>query len=984
MKLTEAITDAFYTWESYLRGTKIYNYPVDIEPPFIYGSYLPIRIEQELTDDGAVPSLFTRFKNLFQNAPDNVSPLSDEYDWEVQEQKSHSKLTALVLKLNYANPIYIKAAYEFLSLLSQSSNQISFELIAQGSELKVQFVCPKNEAKGILALASVYLENFEFIEEESTLPFYLEEENALIIDLGLAEEVMVPLKECQSFDIDPLSALFSVFKTLTQDEVCMLQVLFKSVQKPWSKEIIHAVTDNNGDSIFADAPEMSKFASQKTSSPLLSTIVRLVVQAKNANRSEEIASHAVYALENISKGKSNSVMALSNIGYHFLDHYYCVEHRMSQRLGFFTNISELLTFVHIPSPSLVRLNNHDIRHTKKVPLLCTNKKYCIGKNYHEGAIESVTLDDSSRLSHSHIIGATGTGKSTTIIQLLLEDIKHGNGAMLIDPHGDVVDDIIARIPANRLDDVFVLDPSDMNFPIGFNLLEAKTEQEKLLLSSDLIDLFRRESTSWGDVMTSVLSHSINAFLESSHGGTLFDLKQFLIQEDFRKNFLASIHDPIIQNYFLYEFSAIKRNAIAPLLTRLDSFLGPKILRNMFIQKNGVNFNELISQRKILLVKLSIGLIGQRNASFLGSLLITKMNQAAFARQSINRENRNPFYLYIDEFHNVVTESIDALLSGSRKYGLGLILAHQSLSQLKYKSDQILQSLLNNANINIVFRANEQDALTLSKVFSSFSKEDIMSQNTGQAYMRVGSSHNDFSLETLPLDTITKQDFSTRMEQVISQTRTKYGTNIKDINSLIDNLYRNNLEITSPKNEINVESIEEEIIEAEAIETKTEQAKEADDSFNERAQSYISNEEQKEEIREHLFLQNLCQQLGHERGFLVELEKQLDDGGRVDVHLQNNHYVIACEITVTNSSDYEVKNIQKCLKSNYNMVICVSQNKKHLQAIENKLIKLLEAEEKKKVLFCNPKQLPQHLDAFILNEPKEKTIRGYKVKISRRQ
>ncbi|MBK9631946.1 MAG: type IV secretion system DNA-binding domain-containing protein [Saprospiraceae bacterium] len=315
----------------------------------------------------------------------------------------------------------------------------------------------------------------------------------------------------------------------------------------------------------------------------------------------------------------------------------------------------------------------------------------------------VTLSDQHRLRHMHVIGVTGTGKSSLLLKLIIQDVNQDRGIAVLDPHGDLIDEIIKNIPENRLKDVILVDPSDSEYPIGLNLLSAYTDPEKIILSSDLVALFRRFATSWGDQMTSVLANAINAIIESDNGGTLIDLRRFLVESNFRNKFLQTVTDPNILYYWKNEFQLLRANTVAPILTRLDTFLRPRIVRNMMAQKEGLDFNDILENKKILLVKLAQGLIGEENSYLLGTLFVAKLHQAAQQRQNIPPEQRKPFYFYIDEFQNFITPSMSAILTGARKYGLGLILAHQDLDQLAHRDNELANSVLSNPAIRVCFR-----------------------------------------------------------------------------------------------------------------------------------------------------------------------------------------------------------------------------------------------------------------------------------------
>jgi len=315
------------------------------------------------------------------------------------------------------------------------------------------------------------------------------------------------------------------------------------------------------------------------------------------------------------------------------------------------------------------------------PAIATGHPFILGTNIHQGREAEVSVSAEQRLKHTHVIGATGTGKSTLLLSLITQDIEQGNGFAVLDPHGDLIESVLSRVPENRTNDVVLIDPSDTAFPVAFNILTAHSEIEKDILSSDLVAVFRRFSTSWGDQMNSVLANAILAFLENERGGTLMDLRRFLVEKEFREGYLRTVTDPHIAYYWQKEYPLLKSTSIGPILTRLDTFLRPKPIRYMVAQRRGLDFEKILNTKKILLIKLAQGLIGDENSYILGTTFVSKIYQAAMARQAKAKDERSNFYLYVDEFQNFITPSMSAILSGARKYHLGLILAHQDMQQL---------------------------------------------------------------------------------------------------------------------------------------------------------------------------------------------------------------------------------------------------------------------------------------------------------------
>ncbi|UPT68029.1 MAG: type IV secretion system DNA-binding domain-containing protein [Sphingobacteriales bacterium JAD_PAG50586_3] len=625
----------------------------------------------------------------------------------------------------------------------------------------------------------------------------------------------------------------------------------------------------------------------------------------------------------------------------------------------------------VASPKLSR----QVVKSKPIPQALTDGYYAIGTNTYLSEENTVWLNDEYRLRHMHIIGATGVGKSTFIANLFLQDCDAGNGCIVFDPHGDLVDDILPRIRKEDLDRVVLIDPSDTQFPIGFNLLEANTELEKIILSSDLVETFKRNSIAWGDTMSAVLTNAINAFLEANQGGTLLELRKFLLDAKYRNSILSHIEDLSVRSYWQYEFPELRKGALAPLLTRIDTFLRPKIVRNMMAQSKGLDFKEALADNKIILVKLSQGLIGEENSYLLGTLLLSKLYQAAQARQGISKDERNPYYLYIDEFHNFLTPSLSAILSGARKYGLGLILAHQELAQIQ--DTTIGNSVISNPSVRICFRVGDNDAQKLEKGFSYFDSNDLQNLSVGEAICRVSRNDWDFQMYT---DDLPSADYDeANIDIVRDSTRAQYATPIEDIERLVNELYQfepptAKQKEPKPEKPVTVEKEKTEPV-AEVSEPIIAKQEPAID-IQEASKKFLATAEKQREQREHLYMQDFVKKMAEQRGFKVELEAPAN-GGRIDILLIRNAVRIACELSVTNTIDYEVKNIKKCIEAGYANVVMLCSNEIHLRNIKQAASEGIDVE---KIQFLNPEHLHLYLDTFAeKTNVKETRTRGYRVK-----
>lgn len=646
---------------------------------------------------------------------------------------------------------------------------------------------------------------------------------------------------------------------------------------------------------------------------------------------------------------------------------------------------ELVPLVHLPSPS-VRSDKFEIeRATRAAPplaLRCENEKTApvtLGDNIHEGETRQVCLSDKLRSKHVHVIGSTGSGKSTLLLNLIKQDMELGSGLCVIDPHGDLIEDVIANVPDKRLQDVILFDPSDSEFPVGFNILKANSELEKNLLSSDLIATFRRMSTSWGDVMDSVLANAILAFVESRRGGTLFELRRFLIEKDFRDEFLEAIDDPSVHYFWKQEFPHLANKPQASILIRLDSFLRNKLIRNIVCQKESkLNFRVVMDEKKILLIKLSQGLIGEENAHLLGTLLVSKLYQTALSRQ--DSSDRPYFWLYLDEFQHFITPSMESILSGVRKYNLGLHLSHQEYRQIQSRNAEVASSVLSNCSTRVCFRLGDADSEKFASGFSFFDSKALQNLGVGEAIARIERSEYDFNLT---IDRVPKVDrkIADHRRQVIQQnTRGNFA---------------------KAKEEVEAELIAENFSASKAAKPRQETPKAVEDTRDTKTQETARQKQsQKQDVvdrpsepilepskeeNSHRYLQNILKRIGEDNGFVVTLEQQVFGGiGRVDVALEARSLRIACEIANTNTAQYEIQNIQKCLAAGFDEVVVISSDKKHLSNIRKNAESVIADSLFSRVHFLEPELF--HLFLEKLNsetnaDSKDQKVKGYRVNVS---
>jgi hypothetical protein len=404
------------------------------------------------------------------------------------------------------------------------------------------------------------------------------------------------------------------------------------------------------------------------------------------------------------------------------------------------------------------------------------------KNTYGGTSTVIGLNLEERRRHMYVIGATGTGKSTMLLSMIKQDMEHGKGICVIDPHGELVESILALVPENRIKDVIYFNPDDISFPVGLNILEIPADlsgdvllREKELIAESIISLFHKV---WGEQYTGprmeyILRNTIHtAFLVPN--ATLFTVYKLLINEDYRKEVTSKITDENLHDFWKYEFSKAGDyqvvSMISPITNKIGRFLFSPIAKRILEQdKSTINFDDIMDSEKILLCNVSKGKIGEDNSQVFGALIMTKIQLAALKRARVRSEDRKDFYFYVDEFQNFATPSFAQILSEARKYRLNAILAHQTTSQLEDKS--LVNITLANTGTVICFRTSnpEDERLILPQFAPYVQSGEIYNLPSFHFYIKISALRPEepFSGETIPLTT-PRND--TDVESVIQASR----------------------------------------------------------------------------------------------------------------------------------------------------------------------------------------------------------------------
>lgn len=386
------------------------------------------------------------------------------------------------------------------------------------------------------------------------------------------------------------------------------------------------------------------------------------------------------------------------------------------------------------------------------------------------------IKEKNRRGHMYIIGKTGTGKSSLIGNMLISDMRQGNGIALIDPHGDLAETVLRFVPRERINDVVYFNPADLNHPVAFNPLAHVEPSKRHLVVSGLISAFKKIWVEfWGPRLEHILRHSLLTLLEIP-GSTLLDIPRLLTDGDFRKRVIAGLTQDEVKKFWLLEFERysayFRSEAISPILNKVGQFLTSAPLRNIVGQpRSSFQMRRVMDEGKILIVNLSKGRIGEDNCALLGAMLVTEIHLAALSRADIGERKRRPFYLYVDEVHNFLTLSFADMLSESRKYSLSMALANQHMSQLE---ESICSAILGNVGTLIVFRVGPEDAEVLAKEFYPvFTESDLMNLPNYHIYLKLmidGVTSQPFSAITMRLPQVGESN----AEEVVKASRRQFG------------------------------------------------------------------------------------------------------------------------------------------------------------------------------------------------------------------
>ncbi|MBU0570165.1 type IV secretion system DNA-binding domain-containing protein [Patescibacteria group bacterium] len=540
--------------------------------------------------------------------------------------------------------------------------------------------------------------------------------------------------------------------------------------------------------------ELEGLIKQKLDQPLSTASLRFLVHSNNKLGLRKKQRGFVSALSSMSNSSYQSLRPVLKLRFKLVRDLkrLLFKHRLIKPFGkTILSTSEMGDLYHFPFTKTTKTEDLQKQHSKELPTpvslkKATNLDVIFAKNTYGGTTTAIGLIKDERRRHMYILGATGTGKSTMLLSMIDSDLKNNKGIAVLDPHGDLIEEILHIIPKERIKDVVYFNPDDIGYPMGINILELSEGlseedalREKEFVTESVISLFHKVYTEKysGPRLEYILRNTIHTAF-TVPGATLFTVNKLLINPKFRKSVVKKLTDENLREFWKYEFAKAgdyqKVKMILPITNKIGRFLfSPTAKRILEQEKSTIDFDEIMNKGKILLCNLSKGKIGEDNSKVFGAVMMAKLQLAALKRARIPMNKRKDFYLYVDEFQNFASESFAQILSEARKYKLNAVLAHQTTSQLEDKS--LVNVTLANTGTVICFRtANPEDErLILPQFRPSVELGEIASLPSYRFYMRLGALNPEepFSGETILIEIIEDKN---RVDEIINSSRKQYA------------------------------------------------------------------------------------------------------------------------------------------------------------------------------------------------------------------
>ena len=743
------------------------------------------------------------------------------YKWKGREAQSLDSVL-LQVSLPRDNEIKIDAAEQlfagFASLRKSGrfaflhpQPHISFELVGKPGDIRYYIHVPKKlrdlvekQVNGSYPDADISVVDEADVKQKGVIGneynIFTEDGKVAFASWRPKGPGYTPMKIFKDMAVDGMSLLTSTLAKMQEGEGIALQVMISPADSTWKKAgrshigKVKKAESNPEKATYSADPKELEGIENKIGKPGFDVVIRAVVCSSTMDAAKGHVDNinsalAMFGGANALKKNKHRFKGL------FMTDFIYRYWPMRGGTGIMTS-EELATIYHFPNkqvttPGIFWLTSKRAPAPTQIP----ESGLYIGRSTFRGLSRPVYMLQEDRARHMYIIGKTGTGKSQFLKQMIIQDIENGEGICVIDPHGDLIEEILLRVPPQRAEDVIVFDPSDTQRPMGINIMEAYTEEQKHYMVSSIIGLFYKlyDPNKTG-IVGPRLEHGIrNAMLTvmCEPGNTFIEVQRALTDNNFVQELLPKVTDPIIKRYWTDQIAQTsdfhKSEVLDYIVSKFGRFVTNKLMRNIIGQsKSSFDFRKIMDEKKILLVNLSKGKVGEENSQFLGLILVPKLLTAAMSRQDIPYEQRQDFYLYVDEFQNFATPDFAAILSEARKYKLNLIVANQFTGQME---DEVKNAIFGNVGTIASFRVGVQDANFLQHEFQpTFAEADLINVDRFNAYIRTvvhGEPVSAFSVDVTKDMAKEKALDNPRVAELIKElSRLKYAKDVHQVEAEI--------------------------------------------------------------------------------------------------------------------------------------------------------------------------------------------------------
>jgi len=675
---------------------------------------------------------------------------------------------------------------------------ISFEIVAKQEDIRFYVWAPKKIKDLIEKQINGAYADAEIIEVDEYNVFNGEGRVAYK-SFQLGKSNFYPLKTFKDLATDPMLGITSALAKMGQGEAAVIQILISPAESDWQKQGSRFIGDIKKQE---SDPEKAKFSTSaktleaieaKISKPGFETSIRVIAVSENEESAKShvanIGSSLAQFAGELNNLKSRKVYNKASFMEDFLYRYQPMFNIFGNHVSIL-NSEELATIFHFPNkqittPHLFWLNSKTAPAPSQIP----SEGLYLGLSAYRGIKRQVYIGNEDRMRHVYVIGKTGTGKSEFLKGLILQDIREGKGLCFMDPHGDAIEDILKLIPPERAEDVIYFNPSDTERPLGLNLLEAKTEDEKHFAATAVINMMYKLFDPYKTgIVGPRFEHAVrNAMLTAMYepGSTFVEIMRILTDARFVQELLPKVQDPIIRRYWTDQIAQTsdfhKSEVLDYITSKFGRFVTNKLIRNIIGQsQSSFDLRRVMDEGKILLINLAKGSLGEENSNFLGLILVPRVLMAAMSRVDVDMDKRRDFYFYVDEFQNFATPDFAVILSEARKYRLGLCVANQFIGQVE---EEVKNAVFGNVGTIVAYRVGVSDAGYLAHEFTPvFGEDDLLNVERYHAYVKTIVNNEPvppFSLDTTKDLSKIKAMESPRIAEIIKEmSRLKYGRDEK--------------------------------------------------------------------------------------------------------------------------------------------------------------------------------------------------------------